>query len=165
MNLSWERWIFALENALAHKKKMWSWFFLSCVNFMRGKQFWQFKEKFLRELKLWTWKRIGAEKKDVIQIFLSCVIFMRLCAAHRRTILRNKIKVFERDEFCTWKHIGAQKKDVILIFFHVSFTCVYARRTDAQFWQIIEKFLREMNLCTWKRIGAQKKMWSWFLIM
>ena len=124
---------------------MWSWFFLSCVNFMRGKQFWQFKEKFLRELKLWTWKRIGAEKKDVIQIFLSCVIFMRLCAAHRRTILRNKIKVFERDEFCTWKHIGAQKKDVILIFFHVSFTCVYARRTDAQFWQLKEKFLREMN--------------------
>ena len=37
---------------------------------------------------------IDAQKKDVVVIFLSCVILMFLCAVHRNSILTNKKKTF-----------------------------------------------------------------------
>ena len=58
-----------------------------------------------KSLKHWSqhfdvlFKRIGAQKKDVIWIFFLMCLFMRLCAAQKRMVLTNKIKVFLRDEF------------------------------------------------------------------
>ena len=106
-------------------------------------------------MNLWTWKR--TEKKYVILIFLTCVIFMRLCVAHRRTILTNKRKVFERDEFYTWKRIGAQKKDVVLIFLS---SVIFMRLCAAHRRTILtnkRKVFERDEFCMWKRIGAQKK--------
>ena len=126
---------------------MLSWFFFSCVFLCvcaqrRSAGFWQIKSKFFWEMNLsfvmnlCTWKRIGAGKKHVIRFFFLMCIFMRLCAAQKRTVLTYKIKVFLRDEFklrevnlCTWKRIGARKKHVIRFFFLM---CIFMRLCAAQ---------------------------------
>ena len=46
-------------------------------------------------MNLRTRKRVGAKKTDVVLIFLSSVILMRLCAAHRRRILLKNI-IFDK---------------------------------------------------------------------
>ena len=65
---------------------------------------------------------------------------MRLCAAQRCTVLRNKKKTFERDESLHMKtHKRTEKRCGPHFFYHVSFSCVYARRTGARLTQIKRK--------------------------
>ena len=85
---------------------------------------WLGKEKFLREMNLCTWKRIGAQKKMWSWFFINC--HFHLCTAHRNTILTSKIKLFWEMNRCTSKCLGAQKKCV----YQVTFWCFHARRTD-----------------------------------
>ena len=100
---------------------MWSDFFFSCVFSCvcarrRNARFWHIKSKFFWEMNLsfvmnlCTWKRIGARKKHVIRFFFLMCIFMRLCAAQKRTILRNKIKVFLRNEWDESLHLKTHRR-------------------------------------------------------
>ena len=64
----------------------------------------------------------------MIRIFFLMCLFMRLCAAQKRTVLTYKIKVFLRDEFkfCNESlHLKTQrrteKKSYLEFFSHVSF--------------------------------------------
>ena len=46
-------------------------------------------------MNLWTWKRIGAQKKDMVQIFLSSDIFINLSAVLRN---REQITYYPNDD-------------------------------------------------------------------
>ena len=104
------------------------------------KIFWEMNLSFvrdefkLRELNLCTWKRIGAQKKDVIRIFFLMCLFMRLCAAQKRTILRNKIKVFLRDEWDESLHLKTHRRTEKMTYNpNFDFGAVYTSRTSYVF--------------------------------
>ena len=98
--------------------------------------------------------RIKTSKCHLIKKSGPQVFSVRLCAAHRNTILTNKKKSFwESWILASWKRIGAQKKTYGPIFL-VSSWCFYTRRKETRFWQIKKKIFEwdeSLNLKTYRR--------------
>ena len=88
--------------------------------------------------------------------FLSYVTFMRLCAAHRRTILTNNRKVLERVEFLKLKTHRRTEKYVILILLLVIFMRLCAAHRRMILTKKLKVFERDESLHL-KCIGSQKK--------
>ena len=115
---------------------MWSDFFFSCVFSCvcaprTNARFWHIKSKFFWEMNLsfvmnlCTWKRIGAQKKDLIRIFVLMCFFMRLCAAQKRTVACTFSNLFNLELFlylyllCSLFHYFCSIISVIILHFFI----------------------------------------------